>query len=308
MWRMNWALFAQQLINGVSLGAIYAVIALGYTMVYGIIELINFAHGDVYTAGSFVALAALTFLGASRHMAAAALVFALIVALLAAMLVMGGTGVMIERFAYRPLRGRQRLAPLLTAIGVSFSLENLLQLWYGPSPVPFPQLVPNPFLALGPVSVGVMQLVVVASSLVMMAALTVFVQRTKLGKAMRATAQDWVAAEIMGIDINKTIALTFFIGSLLAGAAGMITGLYYGNVWFINGFRAGLIAFTAAVLGGIGNTTGAALGGFLIGFIEVMTAQYVGFQWAEVTIFSVLILVLIFRPTGLLGQQLPERT
>jgi len=305
---MDWTLFALQLINGLTLGAIYAVIALGYTMVYGIIELINFAHGDVYTAGSFVALALLTLLGATRHMAAAGIAFALIVTFLATMLIMGTTGIVIERFAYRPLRGRQRLAPLLTAIGVSFSLENLLQLWMGPSPVPFPQVIPNPFFALGSVSIGQMQLVVIFSSLVMMLALHSFVQGTKLGKAMRATAQDWMAAAIMGIDINKTIALTFFIGSVLAGAGGVITGLYYGNVWFINGFRAGLIAFTAAVLGGIGNTTGAALGGFVIGFVEVMTAQYIGFQWAEVTIFSVLILVLIFRPTGLLGQQLPERT
>jgi branched-chain amino acid transport system permease protein len=304
---MNWVLLVQQLINGLSLGAIYAVIALGYTMVYGIVELINFAHGDVYTAGSFVALALLTGLGITGHSAAAAVVFALIVVCLLTMLIMGMTGVAIERFAYRPLRNKPRLAPLLTAIGVSFSIQNLLQLWYGPSPVPFPQLVPNPFFALGQISVGQMQLVVIFSSLIMMVALHFFVQGTKLGRAMRATAQDWMAAEIMGIDINKTIALTFFIGSLLAGAAGVITGLYYGNVWFINGFRAGLIAFTAAVLGGIGNTTGAALGGFVIGFVEVMTAQYVGFQWAEVTIFSVLILVLVFRPTGILGQQLSER-
>jgi len=304
---MNWVLLAQQLINGLSLGAIYAVVALGYTMVYGIVELINFAHGDVYTAGSFVALALLTGLGVTGHTAAAGIVFGLIVVSVATMFIMGMTGVVIERFAYRPLRGKPRLAPLLTAIGVSFSIENLLQLWYGPSPVPFPQLVPNPFFALGEVSVGQMQLVVIVSSLVMMVALHFFVQRTKLGRAMRATAQDWMAAELMGIDINKTIALTFFIGSLLAGAAGVITGLYYGDVWFINGFRAGLIAFTAAVLGGIGNTTGAALGGFVIGFVEVMTANFIGFQWAEVTIFSVLILVLIFRPTGLLGQQLSER-
>ena len=305
---MNWVLFSQQLINSLSLGAIYAVVALGYTMVYGIIELINFAHGDVYTAGSFVALTVLVFMGATHRMAGFALAVALVVVFAVTMLVMGATGVVIERFAYRPLRGRQRLAPLLTAIGVSFSLENILQLWKGPSPVPVPQIIPNPFFDVGPVSVGQMQLVVITSSLVMMIALNLFVNRTKLGRAMRATAQDWMAAEIMGIDINKTIALTFFVGSVLAGAAGVITGFYYGNTWFINGFRAGLIAFTAAVLGGIGNTTGAALGGFLIGFIEVMTAQYVGFQWAEVTIFSVLILVLIFRPTGLLGQQLPERT
>ena len=305
---MNWVLFGQQLINGLSLGAIYAVVALGYTMVYGIIELINFAHGDVYTAGSFVALAVLVLMGATHRMAGLALAFALVVVFAVTMLTMGATGMIIERFAYRPLRGRQRLAPLLTAIGVSFSLENLLQLWKGPSPVPVPQIIPNPFFDLGPFSVGQMQLVVIFSSLVLMVGLHLFVNGTKLGKAMRATAQDWMAAEIMGIDINKTIALTFFVGSVLAGAAGVITGLYYGDAWFINGFRAGLIAFTAAVLGGIGNTTGAALGGFIIGFVEVMTAQYVGFQWAEVTIFSVLILVLIFRPTGLLGQQLPERT
>jgi branched-chain amino acid transport system permease protein len=305
---VNWVLFGQQLINGLSLGAIYAVVALGYTMVYGIIELINFAHGDVYTAGSFVALAVLVLMGATHRMAGLALAFALTVVFGVTMLVMGATGVVIERFAYRPLRGRQRLAPLLTAIGVSFSLENLLQLWKGPSPVPVPQIISNPFFDLGPFSVGQMQLVVIFSSLLLMVALHLFVNGTKLGRAMRATAQDWMAAEIMGIDINKTIALTFFVGSVLAGAAGVITGLYYGDAWFINGFRAGLIAFTAAVLGGIGNTTGAALGGFIIGFVEVMTAQYVGFQWAEVTIFSVLILVLIFRPTGLLGQQLPERT
>jgi len=305
---VNWVLFGQQLINGLSLGAIYAVVALGYTMVYGIIELINFAHGDVYTAGSFVALAVLVLMGATHRLAGLALAFTLTVVFTVTMLTMGATGVIIERFAYRPLRGRQRLAPLLTAIGVSFSLENILQLWKGPSPVPVPQIISNPFFDLGPFSVGQMQLVVIFSSLVLMVALHLFVNGTKLGKAMRATAQDWMAAEIMGIDINKTIALTFFVGSVLAGAAGVITGLYYGNTWFINGFRAGLIAFTAAVLGGIGNTTGAALGGFIIGFIEVMTAQYVGFQWAEVTIFSVLILVLIFRPTGLLGQQLPERT
>jgi branched-chain amino acid transport system permease protein len=305
---VNWVLFGQQLINGLSLGAIYAVVALGYTMVYGIIELINFAHGDVYTAGSFVALAVLVFMGATHRLAGLALAFTLTVVFTVTMLTMGATGVIIERFAYRPLRGRQRLAPLLTAIGVSFSLENILQLWKGPSPVPVPQIISNPFFDLGPFSVGQMQLVVIFSSLVLMVALHLFVNGTKLGKAMRATAQDWMAAEIMGIDINKTIALTFFVGSVLAGAAGVITGLYYGNTWFINGFRAGLIAFTAAVLGGIGNTTGAALGGFIIGFIEVMTAQYIGFQWAEVTIFSVLILVLIFRPTGLLGQQLPERT
>jgi branched-chain amino acid transport system permease protein len=301
--------FFQQLINGLSLGGIYALIALGYTMVYGIIELINFAHGDVYTLGTFFSLAILTALGVSGEVHGFALVGVAVVTILGSMLLCGIVGVLIERLAYRRLRNAPRLAPLITAIGVSFILENVMQLWRGPSPVPFPQVIPNPSLALGGVEVSAKQVLAIGFAIVMMVALQLFVSRTKTGKAMRATAQDRDAAQLMGININTTIAVTFLIGSALAGAAGFASGVYYGTTWFFNGFEAGLKAFTAAVLGGIGNIPGAMLGGFLIGLIEAIATQYVpqGAQWSNVVVFSVLVLVLIFRPSGLLGESLPEK-
>ncbi len=301
--------FFQQIINGLSLGGIYALIALGYTMVYGIIELINFAHGDVYTLGTFFSLAILTALGVSGEVHGIALLGVVIVTVLGAMMLCGLTGVLIERLAYRRLRNAPRLAPLITAIGVSFILENVMQLWRGPSPVPFPDVLPNPSISLGGVEVTAKQVAVIALAVLMMAALQLFITRTKLGKAMRATAQDRDAAQLMGIDINTTIALTFLIGSALAGAAGFVSGVYYGTTWFYNGFEAGLKAFTAAVLGGIGNVAGAMLGGFLIGLIEALATQYIpnGAQWTNVVVFSVLVLVLIFRPSGLLGESLPEK-
>ena len=216
---------------------------------------------------------------------------------------------LIERLAYRRLRNAPRLAPLITAIGMSFILENVMQLWRGPSPVSFPDVIPNPVAHLGAIDVGAKQILVIVTAVVMMFALQLFIYRTRLGKAMRATAQDRDAAQLMGIDINTTIALTFLIGSALAGAAGFISGVYYGTTWFFNGFEAGLKAFTAAVLGGIGNIAGAMLGGFLIGLIEAMATQYIpqGAQWTNVVVFSVLVLVLIFRPSGLLGESLPEK-
>jgi branched-chain amino acid transport system permease protein len=301
--------FFQQIINGLSLGGIYALIALGYTMVYGIIELINFAHGDVYTLGTFFSLAILTALGVSGEVHGIALLGVVIVTVLGSMLLCGLTGVLIERLAYRRLRNAPRLAPLITAIGVSFILENVMQLWRGPSPVPFPDVLPNPSISLGGVEVTAKQVAVIALAVIMMAALQLFITRTKLGKAMRATAQDRDAAQLMGIDINTTIALTFLIGSALAGAAGFVSGVYYGTTWFYNGFEAGLKAFTAAVLGGIGNVAGAMLGGFMIGLIEALATQYIpnGAQWTNVVVFSVLVLVLIFRPSGLLGESLPEK-
>jgi branched-chain amino acid transport system permease protein len=301
--------FFQQIVNGLSLGGIYALIALGYTMVYGIIELINFAHGDVYTLGTFFSLAILTGLGVSGELHGPALVLVVLVTLLASMLLCGITGVLIERLAYRRLRNAPRLAPLITAIGISFILENVMQLWRGPSPVPFPDLIPNPAYTIGGVVVTAKQIGVVLLAVAMMAALQVFIYKTKLGKAMRATAQDRDAAQLMGIDINTTIAATFLIGSALAGAAGFVSGVYYGTTWFFNGFEAGLKAFTAAVLGGIGNIAGAMLGGFSIGLIEAIATQYIpgGAQWTNVVVFSVLVLVLIFRPSGLLGESLPEK-
>jgi branched-chain amino acid transport system permease protein len=301
--------FLQQLVNGISLGGIYALIALGYTMVYGIIELINFAHGDVYTLGTFFSLAILTALGVSGELHGTALLGAVLLAIVGSMLLCGIVGVLIERLAYRRLRSAPRLAPLITAIGMSFILENVMQLWRGPSPVPFPQIIPNPSVTLGGVDISAKQGLVIGLAIVMMLLLQAFISRTKIGKAMRATAQDRDAAQLMGINVNTTIAMTFLIGSALAGAAGFVSGVYYGTTWFFNGFEAGLKAFTAAVLGGIGNIAGAMLGGFLIGLIEAIATQYIpqGAQWSNVVVFSVLVLVLIFRPSGLLGESLPDK-
>jgi branched-chain amino acid transport system permease protein len=302
-------IFLQQVVNGLSLGGIYALIALGYTMVYGIIELINFAHGDVYTLGTFFSLAILTALGVSGELHGPALLGVVLLAILGSMLLCGIVGVLIERLAYRRLRNAPRLAPLITAIGMSFILENVMQLWRGPSPVPFPQIIPNPSVILGGVEISAKQGLVIGLAIVMMVALQAFISNTKIGKAMRATAQDRDAAQLMGINVNTTIAMTFLIGSALAGAAGFVSGVYYGTTWFFNGFEAGLKAFTAAVLGGIGNIAGAMLGGFSIGLIEAIATQYIpqGAQWSNVVVFSVLVLVLIFRPAGLLGESLPDK-
>jgi len=299
----------QQLVNGLSLGGIYALIALGYTMVYGIIELINFAHGDIYTLGTFFSLAILLGLGVNGEVHGFTLVWVLFLTVASAMLLCGIVGVLIERLAYRRLRNAPRLAPLITAIGVSFILENVMQLWRGPSPVAFPAVIPNPTLHLGNVEIAAKQILVVTLAIVMMASLQLFIYRTKMGKAMRATAQDRDAAQLMGININTTIALTFLIGSALAGAAGFVSGVYYQSTWFFNGFEAGLKAFTAAVLGGIGNVAGAMLGGFVIGLVEAFATQFIpgGAQWTNVVVFSVLVLVLVFRPSGLLGEALPEK-
>jgi branched-chain amino acid transport system permease protein len=297
----------QQLINGIAHGGMYALIALGYTMVYGIIELINFAHGDVYTMGSFFSLAIVALLPAAWLAGGPALwAIALAIILLAALLC-GIVGVLIERLAYRRLRNAPRLAPLITAIGVSLILENIMELWKGDAPVSFPQFLPNGQHVIAGLAFNNYDVLVVVVSVLCMVALNFFVYGTKLGKAMRATAQDRDAAQLMGINVNSTIAWTFFIGSALAGVAGFISGTYYGTTFWLNGYQAGLKAFTAAVLGGIGNITGAMLGGFLIGIVEALTAQFIGNQWTEVIVFSILVLILIVRPSGLLGEQLPEK-
>lgn len=299
--------FFQQLINGIALGGVYALVALGYTMVYGIIELINFAHGDVYTLGTFFSLSIIGLIPLSKFTAGYELwIIAFVVIVLAALLC-GIVGVLIERLAYRRLRNAPRLAPLITAIGVSLILENIMQLWKGPSEVSFPQFLPDRIHMLGGIEIHDHALLVVFVSIACMVALNILVFRTKLGTAMRATAQDRDAAALMGININSTIAWTFFIGAALAGVAGFISGMYYGTTFFLNGYQAGLKAFTAAVLGGIGNVTGAMLGGFLIGIVEAMTSQYISDQWTSVVVFSILILILVLRPSGLLGEQLPEK-
>ena len=300
----------QQYVNALTIGAIYALVALGYTMVYGIIELINFAHGDVFMVGAFASMFVLTSLLGQDGPAASPLnaVFLLVTTFAIVMPVMGLLGVLIERFAYRPLRNAPRLAPLITAIGVSFILQNLIQILYGPSPINTPQVIdPSARIQIGDVSIGVVNIFVISVSVTLMIVLQLFVSRTRLGRAMRSTAQDREAAQLMGVNINRTIALTFFIGSGLAGAAGVVQGLYFGNITFNLGFQAGLKAFTAAVLGGIGNITGAALGGFVIGFVETTAAAYGLFVWGQALVFGVLILTLVFRPSGLLGQPLGER-
>ena len=304
------AIGPEQFVNALTIGAIYALVALGYTMVYGIIELINFAHGDVFMVGAFASMFVLTSVlgqdGSATSVPQA--VFLLVTTFLIVMVVMGLLGVAIERFAYRPLRNAPRLAPLITAIGVSFILQNIIQILYGPSPINTPQVIPpSAKIEIGSVSIGLVNVFVITVSVALMIALQLFVNRTRLGRAMRSTAQDREAAQLMGVDINRTIALTFFIGSALAGAAGIVQGLYFGNIQFNLGFQAGLKAFTAAVLGGIGNIAGAAFGGFIIGFVEVTAAAFGLFVWGQALVFAVLIITLVFRPSGLLGQQLGER-
>ncbi len=300
--------FADELVLGLTLGAIYALIALGYTLVYGIIELINFAHGDVYTVGGFFGLSLIGILGL-EHASPALLFPGLVLVFAGAMGLNGLLGVVIERVAYRPLRNAPRLAPLITAVGVSFLLEGLLFLIKGPNDVSFPNLLPKGDLNLLGYSIGAGNLIIIAIALLLMVVLQQFIQRTRIGRAMRATAQDRDAARLMGININRTIAITFFIGSALAAAGGIINGFYLQTIKFDQGFRAGLIAFTAAVFGGIGNVVGASVGGFVIGIILAFVAGYFqgGEQWADVVVFSILILVLVFRPTGLLGMRVPEK-
>ncbi len=303
------ATLTTQFFNALTIGGIYALIALGYTMVYGIIELINFAHGDIFMVGAFVCFSVITTMGFKGPIHDPLTMFAVIgLTLLIVMPLMGLLGVGIERFAYRPLRNAPRLAPLITAIGVSFILQNLVQIWYGPSPKPFPQVFPFDarFQILG-ASIPWLSVFIFSMTVLLTVSLSLFVARSRMGRAMRSTAQDREAAQLMGVNINTTIALTFFLGSALAGAAGLAYGLNYGTISFGMGFGAGLIAFTAAVLGGIGNLTGAVLGGFIIGFIQVITAQLGYSRWAEAVVFVVLIIVLVFRPSGLLGQQLGER-
>jgi len=304
---IDFGYLGDQLGLGLALGAIYALIALGYTMVYGIVELINFAHGDVFTVGAFVAYFIVTALGVSAFSGALFLPVILAV-LLATMLFNGILGVVIERVAYRRLRNSPRLAPLITAVGVSFLLEGILFVLEGPNNKHFPDLFSEVRLPIPGVNFTNKQLLVILVALALMAGLRIFIQSSRLGKAMRATAQDRDAARLMGINIDRTIATTFFIGSALAGAGGLVYAMYYNNIQYSLGFQAGIIAFTAAVFGGIGNITGAAVGGFVIGLIYAfVSGSFLGPQWADVSIFTVLIVVLVFKPTGILGSRVTEK-
>jgi branched-chain amino acid transport system permease protein len=309
-------LFLQELIVGLTTGAIYALIALGYTMVYGIIELINFAHGDIFMIGTFVSITIFGLLGitSTSHPAGFTLIGILVVTCLGSMLVCAVLGVVIERVAYRPLRNAPRLAPLISAIGVSLILENFGSLWKGVSYVSFPQIFPQITYYVGSLTISSVNILVFVVALALMVGLQWMVSSTRIGRAMRAVAQDREAAALMGVNVDRIIGITFFIGAALAGAAGFIYGLQYGSSIFYIGFQLGLIAFTAAVLGGIGNLVGAMLGGVLIGIIGSLSSlipnsilPHGGDAWQNAIIFAILILILVFRPSGLLGERTPEK-
>ena len=309
-------LFLQEIIVGITLGAIYALIALGYTMVYGIIELINFAHGDIFMIGTFVSVTVFGILGinASSHPVGLALVAVLVITCLISMIVCAVLGVVIERVAYRPLRNAPRLAPLISAIGVSLILENFGSLWKGISYISFPQIFPDVNYSIGPLTISSVNILVLVVALVLMVGLQWMVTSTRIGRAMRAVAQDREAAALMGVNVDRVIGITFFIGAGLAGAAGFIYGLQYGSSIFYIGFQLGLIAFTAAVLGGIGNLVGAMLGGIVIGIISALSSlippsvlPHGGDAWSIAIIFAILILILVFRPSGLLGEHTPDK-
>jgi branched-chain amino acid transport system permease protein len=299
--------FVQQLVNGVTLGSVYALIALGYSMVYGILKLLNFAHGDVYMIGAFIGYGVLTIFGGS---VAPAIPIPLIIVFMfvSAMLGCGLLGIAIERFAYRPLRNAPRIAPLISALGVSFFLENAALLLFSPnfrSYDSYDLYGGKLFLPLhaGILKISPLRIIVMVSTLGLMVALTLFVGRTQLGKAIRAVAYDREAASMMGIDVDKVIVATFFIGSALAGAAGVMQGLVFQNVSHLMGFTAGLKAFTAAVVGGIGSIPGAMLGGLTIGLAESFSIGYLpSSQWSDLIVFALLITVLLVRPQGLLGK------
>ncbi|MCT8387220.1 branched-chain amino acid ABC transporter permease [Leuconostoc lactis] len=286
----------QQLLNGVILGSVYALLALGYTMVYGIIKLINFAHGDVYMLGAyfgyfFIKIWHLNFF----------------VALILSMIVSAGVGVLIELVAYRPLRHSPRIAVLISALGVSFLLENGMSYVFGSDKRAFPQAIATVQYHVGQLQISNIQLLIIGTAVILMLALTLIVQKTKMGRAMRAVSADQEAAVLMGINVNRTISFTFAIGSALAAAGGVLIGLYYNNIDPLMGMTPGIKAFVAAVLGGIGIIPGAALGGWLIGILETLT-QAVGLSdYKDAVVYGILILILLWKPTGILGNQGREK-
>ena len=300
--------FLQQLINGVTLGAIYGLIAIGYTMVYGIIGMINFAHGDIFMIGAFIAM--ITFL-CLVAIGITALPLALFLVLLVAMALTALYGWTVERFAYRPLRQSFRLAPLISAIGMSIALENYAQVAQGARVKPLPPLIHGGFTLMQEGSFTVqlsnVQIMLVVTTVVLMGVFSWLVARTRLGRDMRACEQDLKMASLLGVDVNRTISYTFIIGAALAAVAGIMHLLYYGVIDFYIGFVAGVKAFTAAVLGGIGSLPGAMLGGLLIGLIETFWSAYFSIEYKDVAAFSILVIVLIFLPTGILGRPEVEK-
>ena len=305
--------FVQQLINGLTLGSIYGLIAIGYTMVYGIIGMINFAHGDIFMVGSFIALA--TFLALTTVFGFAFLPLVLLVVLILAMLFAAAWGWTVERLAYRPLRGSFRLAPLITAIGMSIVLQNFVQVTQGARVKPLQPVISGGVTVMegvtenGPITVQLsyMQMIIIVMTLVLMIGFSLLIAKTPLGRAQRACEQDQKMAALLGVNVDRTISLTFVMGAALAAVAGLMFLLLYGVIDFYIGFLAGVKAFTAAVLGGIGSLPGAMLGGLLIGLIEVFWSGYFTVEYKDVAAFSILAIVLIFLPSGLLGKPEVEK-
>jgi branched-chain amino acid transport system permease protein len=306
--RSAMAYFLQQLINGLTLGSIYGLIAIGYTMVYGIIGMINFAHGEIYMIGAFISIIALLVLGAAGI---TYVPLALLVTLIVTMLLTAVYGWAVERIAYRPLRGSTRLAPLISAIGMSIFLQNYVQITQGARVKPLQPVIVGtiPLISGGgfDVQVSYLQLIIVLLTVALMAGFTYVIGATPLGRAQRACEQDRTMALLLGVNVDRTISLTFVMGAALAAVAGMMVLLYYGVIDFFIGFLAGIKAFTAAVLGGIGSLPGAMLGGILIGLIEAFWSGYFSVEYKDVAVFVILVLVLIFRPTGLLGRPEVEK-
>ncbi len=296
--------FVQQLVNGLTLGSIYGLIAIGYTMVYGIIGMINFSHGDVFMIGAFVAL--IVFLFLVSVFASINVVLFLLIMMIVAMLMTSFYSWTIERLAYRPLRGSFRLAPLITAIGMSIALSNFVQVTQGPRNKPIPPMISTVYNVYG-ISISAKQIVIVVVTAVLLTMFWYLVNKTALGRAQRACEQDRKMAALLGIDVDRTISITFILGASLAAVAGTLYLMYYGVVSFSDGFVPGVKAFTAAVLGGIGSIPGAVLGGLLIGFIEGMWSAYFSIDYKDVAAFSILAIVLIFLPSGILGRPEVEK-
>jgi len=294
--------------DGLSNGAIWASIAIGYTLVYGIIELINFAHGDLFMIGSFIAFGMLGVIGLTTETTGIALFGGLLIVLLVAMIGAGTLNTMIERVAYRPLRNAPKLAPLITAVGFSFILQNVGLLWLGGSHNSVPDLInsQDTFVTIFGISINNGDVLAAVVTIPLVVLLVNFISRSRIGRAMRATAQDPEAARLMGINVDTTISFTFLLGGLMAGAAGLTYALYQTDVWFFSGFIAGLLSFTAAVMGGIGNLKGAVLGGLIIGVIQQISDNRIGTEWTAAIVFAYLVLILVFRPQGLLGEQTRE--
>ncbi|HTP84677.1 MAG TPA: high-affinity branched-chain amino acid ABC transporter permease LivH [Alphaproteobacteria bacterium] len=300
--------FLQQTINGVTLGAIYGLVAIGYTMVYGIIGMINFAHGEIYMIGAFISIIAFSVLAA---LGITYVPLAVLIVLVTAVVFTSAYGWAVERIAYRPLRGSFRLAPLISAIGMSIFLQNYVQLVQGARVKPLQPVITGGLVLLRngnfDVSLSYIQILIVVLTVVLMTGFSLMIGRTPLGRAQRACEQDLTMAGLLGIDVDRTISLTFVLGAALAAVAGVMVSLYYGVVDFYIGFQAGLKAFAAAVLGGIGSLPGAMLGGLLIGLVEAFWSAYFTIEYKDIATFSILILVLIFRPTGLLGRPEVEK-